>query len=468
MRILSLLLLILLLAGCSREPSSSLKQIKKEGTLIVVTRNSPTTYYIGPDGETGLEYDLAKGFADFLGVKLKIVVADSFNDIIPMVVRGEAHLAAAGLTITEERKRMVHFGYPYQEITPQVVYRTGTNTHGPKTIKDMIGKQMEVVAGSSHVERLQQQKKKYPALTWKENSELESEDLLNLVWEQVIDYTVADSNEFRLNQRFNRELRVAFNLNGPESLAWAFPYDEDDSLYKASLTFFHKLKETGELDQLLDRYYGHIDKLGFVDTRNYLRHVKTKLPEFKKLFIHAGKFYDMDWRLLAAIGYQESHWNARARSPTGVRGIMMLTLATAKQLKIKNRLDPEQSIYGGAYYFRRIKDKIPERITEPDRTWMALAAYNIGYGHLEDARKITQMRGGDPDKWIDVKSNLPLLSQKKWYKKTRYGYARGREPVRYVQFIRNYYDLLVWTDEKEKSFLNTPKGDSPEIDSPVL
>jgi membrane-bound lytic murein transglycosylase F len=147
---------------------------------------------------------------------------------------------------------------------------------------------------------------------------------------------------------------------------------------------------------------------------------------------------------------------------------MMLTLDTAGQLDVDNRLDPDQSILGGARYFRLVKEKIPDRIPEPDRTWLALAAYNVGFGHLEDARKLTQKLGGDPDKWVDVKKTLPLLSQKKYYSQTQFGYARGQEPVTYVENIRSYYDLLVWTDEQDKRHNIQPPTDFITLDSPVL
>ena len=142
------------------------------------------------------------------------------------------------------------------------------------------------------------------------------------------------------------------------------------------------------------------------------------------------------------MAYQESHWNQHATSPTGVRGIMMLTKATAKQMNVSDRLDPEQSIEGGSHYLATRMQKIPARITEPDRTWMALASYNIGLGHLEDARILTQRDNGDPDKWVDVKQRLPLLSEKKWYEKTKHGYARGHEPVIYIENVRHYFELL--------------------------
>ncbi|MEJ2382707.1 MAG: membrane-bound lytic murein transglycosylase MltF [Gammaproteobacteria bacterium] len=466
MRALTAVLVLSLLAGCNGPPKNLLERIKQRGVLVVATRNSPTTYYVGPDGKTGLEYDLASGFAKRLGVKLRIVVPDRFDQIIPMVASGEADLAAAGLTVTEARTKQVRFGPHYQDITQQVVYRRGSSR--PRDIEDLTGGILEVVAGSSHASELKRLAKDHPDLRWKADKDMDSEELLYLVWQQLIDYTVADSNEVALNQRFYPELRVAFNLTDPQPLAWAFARGSDDSLYNAANQYFADLKKSGDLEQLIDRYYGHVEDFDYVGTRLYLRHIKLRLPRLEPYFQAAGRKTGLDWRLLAAMGYQESHWNPKARSPTGVRGIMMLTLTTAKQLDVDNRLDPEQSIIGGARYFAHVKDRIPDRIPEPDRTWLALAAYNVGFGHLEDARKLTKMRGGDPDKWVDVKKTLPLLSQKKWYKRTRFGYARGREPVIYVENIRSYYDLLVWTDGQQHNPVKPPARQIQALDSPVL
>jgi membrane-bound lytic murein transglycosylase F len=191
------------------------------------------------------------------------------------------------------------------------------------------------------------------------------------------------------------------------------------------------------------RHYAHVEEFNYSDIQTFTRRIKTHLPRYEALFKKAGEAVGIDWRLLAAIGYQESLWNERAKSPTGVRGLMMLTQPTAKQMKVENRLDPAQSIRGGSEYIARVLKKVPARIAEPDRTWLALAAYNVGWGHVEDARIITQQNGGNPDRWIDVKKSLPLLARKKWYENTRYGYARGWEPVKYVENIRQYYEYLI-------------------------
>jgi len=141
----------------------------------------------------------------------------------------------------------------------------------------------------------------------------------------------------------------------------------------------------------------------------------------------------------------------------------MLTNATANELGVKDRTNPFESTNGGANYLSRMKKRIPARITEPDRTWMALAAYNVGLGHLEDARVLTQREGGNPDKWVDVRKSLPLLTQKKWYKQTKYGYARGHEPVLYVKNIRNYYDLLIWKYNDKDNIQDTMRRIIPKV-----
>ena len=373
----------MLIAACSEnnsKPLNLLQRIQKQGQLIVLTRNSPTTYYEGPRGKMGLEYELARRFANYLGVRLKVVVPDSFKDILPILIRGEAHIAAAGLTVTRDRKKLVRFGPAYQNIAQQLVYRLGTRK--PRNLSELNGN-LEVVAGSSHIERLKQLIAEYPKLKWKANRKSDSDELLYLVWQQLIEYTIADSNEVALNQRYYPELRVAFDLTKPQQLAWAFRYSDDDSLYNAATAFFRKIKANGVLEQLRERYYGHVRNFDYINTRLYLRHIKTRLPRYRKLFEDAAREQKLDWRLLAAVGYQESHWNPKARSHTGVRGIMMLTRSTARQLNIRNRIKPENSIFGGAKYLRFIINNAPDGLKEPDKTWMALASYNVGRGHLQ-------------------------------------------------------------------------------------
>lgn len=460
MRFIPVIILALLLGTCSEQPNR-LAQVKQAGVLRVATRNSATTYYQGPHGPTGLEYDLAKRFAESLGVKLQLVVPDRFEDVLRDVIYGDADFAAAGLSITEARRANLRFSPPYETVTQQLVYRYGdTPPTGPE---DLIGKKLVVVAGSSFVESLEKLRERYPALEWTEDPNAEASDLLAKVANGEIDYTAADSTEVALNQLYYPELRVGFDLHDSEPVAWAFLRREDDSLYEAAVAFIERMRESGYLAQLNDRYFGHTDQFDYVGTRIFMRDIESKLPAYRAMFQKAAKANNFDWRLLAAVGYQESHWNPEAISPTGVRGIMMLTRSTASAVGVSNRINPYNSITGGAEYLRRVVEKIPERIPQPDRTWMALAAYNVGFGHLEDARVLTEEDGGNPDRWINVRKHLPWLTQRKYFKQTEHGYARGLEPVLYVENIRRYYAILVFASSSDDGAM-LAKGDEKNTD----
>ena len=443
---------------------SSLDQIRQNGELVVITRNGPTTYYEGLDGKTGFEYDIVKKFAEHLDVKLRIKLPDNFSDGIPMLNGGQADLIAAGLTITEARKALIRFSPSYQKITQQLIYKKGTRKR-PRSVEDILDGRLYVVAGSSFEERLLALQQEHANLQWQPTDELDVEQLLQSVNTEKIDFTIIDSNEFELNRRFYPELRVAFDISEPQYLAWAFRNDRDDNeLYAAAVAFFDDIEKNGTLTYLLERHYGYARQFKPVVTTIFMRHAQERLPPYQYMFEDAGQETGLDWRLLAAVAYQESHWVTNAVSPTGVRGIMMITGKTAGQLGVRNRLDARESISGGARYLKMLKDKIPADIPDPDRTWMALASYNVGFGHLEDARKITESQGGDPNKWLEVKKYLPLLSKSKWHKRTKHGYARGSEPVVYVRNIRSYFDLLVWMDERK----NKEKLKSPALDPKLV
>lgn len=440
------IILIALNACAPQKPA--LQHIRDAGVLHVLTRNAATTYYIGPRGPVGLEYDLVKAFANHLGVSLKISTEDNLKTMLSKVQDNEVDFAAAGLTITAERQKTLRFSESYQSITQQIVYNR--RFPRPKNMEMVVEGMMEVMADSSHVEKLEELKKDYPGLSWDENETAGSAELLNLVAEGLIDFTIADSNEILLTRRFHSSLRTAFDISKPQQLAWAFAKDGDNSLYLEANKFLKEYKKSGQLAKLLKRHYNHARNYQYAGTITYLAHVRYRLPRYQELFETAGEVNDLDWQLLAAVAYQESHWNPRAISPTGVRGIMMLTNATAKDLGIADRTVPAQSIKGGAQYIRELSKKFSPELDKQDRLWFTLAAYNVGYGHVQDARKITKRRGGNPDKWVDVKESLPLLRQKRWYKNTRYGYARGNEPVKYVENIRSYYDILHWHLAKGK------------------
>ena len=436
-----------MLGACVEKPST-LERIKEDGVLRVVTRNSPATYFQDRNGETGFEYELVKRFADDLGVKLEIETADNLDDLFSQLGKPSGPvLAAAGLVSSEQRKGQARFSHPYLEVTPQIIYRNGKTR--PTNAAGLVGKRILVLKGSSHAEQLAELKKQYPGLEYEESDQVEVVDLLRMVDEGQIDLTLVDSNELAMNQVYFPNVRVAFDLGDSRDQRWAVAAGEDNSLLNEINEFLDKVQKNGTLQRLKDRYYGHVDVLGYVGAYTFAQHLQERLPRFEKHFRTYAKQEQVDWRLLAAIGYQESMWQPEVTSKTGVRGLMMLTQRTAQAMGVSNRLDPVQSIRGGAKYFMHVKEQLDDSIKEPDRTWFALAAYNVGGGHLDDARKLAEREGLNPDKWLDVKKMLPRLSQKKWYSKTRYGYARGGEPVHFVANIRRYYDILTWVTQPQ-------------------
>ncbi len=461
------LILLIFLVGCSPD-STQIERIKKDKKLTIVTRNSPATYYEGPFGPTGLEYDLATGFADYLGVPLEVVTENNPASMFQLLEAGEVDIAATGLVITEARKKFLRFSASYLNITPQLVYRIRKGNRKPEKIEDIIGRNIRVTSDSPYIEMLKNLNKKHPGLNWHESNEHSTDELMRQVQSEIIDYTVAGSTEIKFKQHFYPGLAVAFDLGKPDKTGWALHRSADYSLLNEVQAFFARIKRDGTLETLINKYFERARPLNYVGTKVFMHHITNRLPNYLGSFKKSAEKYDLDWRLLAAVSYQESHWDSEAISPTGVKGLMMLTSDTANFIGIKDRRDPEQSIYGGAKYLRYMINKIPSRITEPDRTWMALAAYNVGYGHLEDARKTAQGRGNNPDKWDDVKESLPLLSKEKWYSRTKHGYARGNEPVIYVSNIRNYLDLLVWYDESATKLVKEPFEVPLDTNSPAL
>ena len=416
-----------------------LSRIRSNGKLIVLTRNAPTTYYEGADGPRGFEFDLVSAFADHLGVKIELKVLDSIAEILREMEKGEGDIAAAGLTRTEEREKRFLFGPSYYTVQQELVCRR--NSKIPRTIEDLPNFQMLIISGSSYLERLKELQVRFPSIQWETTDDLSTEQILEKVWKRELDCTVADRNIVAINRRYYPQLIVPFPISGEQPLAWVLKNGGED-LKTEIKNWLGEFQKSGRLELLRNKYYAHVEIFDYFDVAVYHKRIRTRLPLYREWLQQAGKKYRIPWTLLAAQGYQESHWDQEARSPTGVRGIMMLTQRTAESLGVSDRTDPYQSIVGGAKYLARMIKRVPDTVAEEDRLRFALAAYNVGLGHMWDARKLAVRLGKNPDIWPELKTVLPLLSQKKYYKQLKYGYARGTEPVRYVERIENYRDIL--------------------------
>ncbi|MFQ3198436.1 MAG: membrane-bound lytic murein transglycosylase F [Paraglaciecola sp.] len=462
-RYFSILTLLLFISACgdSKQPDS-LQHVLDTGVLRVGTTYGLTTYYNGPTGPEGFEYELAAGFADYLGVKLEIFPYYTAHELFPQLDNSHIDVIAAGINVTPERYANFRFGPAYQTVSQKLVFKQGNIR--PREISDLTGN-LTIVAGGAHSETLRHFKLENDALQWTETNDRDAEELLEMVLDSELDYTIADSNILALMRRRYPELSIGFSLSSAQGIAWATSKNRDNALRAAVIEYFGQIYTDGTLAALEDKHFGHVRKFNYVETREFIRSANEVLPRYRSLFERYAN--DLDWRLLAALSYQESHWKPNATSVTGVRGMMMITLNTAKDLGVNSRLDPEQSIAGGSRYLASLLTRIPDRIPFPDRLWFALASYNIGLGHLEDARVLTERQGGNPDMWVDVKKRLPQLRQKKYYKTTRYGYARGNEAVIYVANIRRYYDTLVWLNEQQPKPLKQLQESSPAVPSSV-
>jgi membrane-bound lytic murein transglycosylase F len=412
------------------------------GELVVLVRNGPTTRFLGADGKfSGMEQDMLEMFAKELGVRLRVIERTNFADILPALRRNIAHLAAAGLSATDEGRSRLIYGPAYLSVQKVVAYNT--DQPRPRSVRDLAGKRIAVVAGSSSAEQLGLERANVPDLLWDEVPVADSMTLLDQLSDGKYDFVITDSHIVELAQNFSPNIGKAFTLGGPDTLAWALPNDADPLLVNQVKDFFRRINANGSLRILLDRYYGHIERLNQADVFAFLQRRTSVLPQYRDVFHEAQELTGIDWRLLAALGFQESHWNPLATSPTGVRGLMMLTSETADRMGVTNRLDPRQNIIAGARYLKILKDALPGRIGEPDRTWMALAAYNVGFGHLEDARILAVRRGLNPDSWLELRKMLPLLARSDYYTTVKRGFARGGEPVILTENIRNYFDILM-------------------------
>lgn len=431
-----------------RLPMTPLKAPRVSGELVILTLRGPTTTEDIPQAgkhkdetQTGFEHDLATLFAKELGVVPRFVVMPSYQKLLAALEQGRGHIGAAGLVPTVDLRAKFAFGPSYKLVQYQLVYLT--DEPRPRSLKDAAGKRVTVIAETPAHDLLRELTGEFPAIAIDVIAhDADADELLRRIETRASDFAVVDSSAFAVSKRVHPDLGVAFNIGRENKIAWAFSPIADEDLRTSAVAFFDKLRNNGTLNRLLDRYYGHINRIQAVDAEAILEKIQGVLPKLRPLFHEAQLLTGLDWRIIAAIGYQESHWDPLATSPTGVRGLMMLTEDTADRMKVKNRLDARESILGGAKYIVLLRDLIPIRISEPDRTWLALAAYNQGYGHLEDARVLAQRLKLNADSWLDVRKAYLKLKEPEHYEQLKHGFARGDEAVQFVENVRNYTDII--------------------------
>ncbi|QOY52436.1 membrane-bound lytic murein transglycosylase MltF [Candidatus Sulfurimonas baltica] len=425
------------------EMPSLLETIKKTKLLNVVLLNSPSTYYIGPNEAQGFEYDLLNSYATSVGVELNITTANTTKEAIELSKSPNIHITSASLAKTKMREKNFNFGPSYFEVQEQVVCYRGMLWDGvfPKDVEDLAGLRIIVGEDTSYSETIQRLQEDGFDINASFTSEFSTEELLEKVASNEIDCTIADSNIYSINQRYFPNIALAFAISNREQLAWVLAPNSKE-LEANMYSWLNGFNQSGEMARLKDHYYSFVQFFDYYNTKMFYKHIKSRFPKYRDYFKEFGKKYNIPCSVLAAQSYQESHWNPNAKSFTGVRGLMMLTLSTAKQLGVKNRLDPKESIVGGTRHLNQMIKNVPIEVMGEDRLKFALAAYNIGMGHVQDAQTLAKIMGLNQNIWSDLKKALPLLSQKKYYKKLKHGYARGSEPVKYVDSIYDYRGIL--------------------------
>lgn len=434
-------------------------QVTQRGQLNVAIRESEGIYWPSGQKFSGFENDLLIDLQQQLDIPIQIFAVRDIDDLYRALEVGAVDMA---LPATSMGETDLPHSIPYTSTVIGLV-QSKTETQKRDLIRTGI---LDQIAHQDIISALKKNLTNSDQIY--ERGRLSAE-LFTLVELQELEQALVDERDFRLQQHAFPDLSFT-PLNFPErNIRILFQPNEDQSLSCKVDRVLSQMRKNGVLSQMEDRYQGEALEFNYVDNLTFAKHMKNRLPGLEKLFQQYAKDYAIDWRLLAAIAYQESHWRANAKSPTGVRGLMMVTRNTAAEVGITNRLDPAQSIKAGAQYLTSLKNRVPSRITEPDRTWFALASYNVGAGHLEDARKITEALGDNPDIWIEVRKHLPKLALKDYYPWTRHGYARGSEPVVYVANIRRFYEKLKLAYPTEEKQIEPDRLDQlPEANVPVF
>lgn len=428
--VIAWLLLSLGLTGCKEESHASFNRILQRSELRVALPRDALNNL--KQGDTHLEYELARRFAAHFSLTLRLIPTDTPEDSQTLLRQHQVDLAM-GLALTSERLREFRFAPAYQQIQTYLVYRQGNLV--PKSFNQLPGK-LIISSQSHHAELLQALQSQYPDLRWQQDDELSQEELAEQVVNGQLELTLVDSSLLSNLQRVRPELVTSLTVGSATDLAWALAPSDEDSLQAATLEFFNQINQTGLLAQLRERFYGEIGSFDSIDARSFIEAATRILPRYKMMFQEAEQG-SLDWRLLAALGYQESRWDPLATSPTGVRGMMMLTLNTSRHVQVQDRTNARQSIQGSSRYLQQIDEQLGDEVKGQDRLWLMLAAYNIGPGLLEQSRRKLQRAGGNANHWPHVRDALKHN-------------PATRSAVKYVEKIRHYYEILSWLERQQR------------------
>lgn len=441
------LAVVIALTGCGRDPPSPGRIDPVElGRLVAAIVPGPDTYFMDAEGKpAGFEYDLLKRFANSLNVSLELRIMREHDDAIRAGEMATVHVVAIGANGIPPPGPLVA-GPPYQSVQPVLVYRI--DEPQPLNWRDL-EEQPVLTTPDQPIAEFAADDSKIREVSIRFAPVPSPRKLAESMVAGAAHYGILYRHTLAILRNVYLDIDAAFPIGRARELRWRSP-KSNIALSDKVERYFALIKKDGTLARLLDRYYGHTQRVDAQAAEAFQDKIKRLLPTLREMFQGAQQSTGIEWRLLAAIAYQESQWDPRATSPTNVRGMMMLTEDTSAQLKVTDRLDPAQSIAAGAQLVAQLKQLVPERIREPDRTWIALAAFNLGYAHVEDARVLAQQQKLNPDSWTDLKKVLPLLAKPEFAAKAKRGFARGGQAVIFVENVRAYYDILTQLEQPHR------------------
>jgi membrane-bound lytic murein transglycosylase F len=412
--------------------------------VVMLLRPGPATWFAdAADRGAGIDYELALRFAQQRGLDVKIVPSANPTRRLNQGGSG-AKMGGGGIyrspaASPSARAEPLLYSSSYTSVSPVLIYNV--DGYRPESWKDLAGESIGLLADSSLVAELAKLREAHPEVEWQLLELPTTEALISQVSDGTLSYAIVASNEADAARNVYLSFETGFQVGPKLDLVWAFPATQA-KLRDEVDAFFASARRDGTMQRLIERYYTYVP-VPRLDAGVFHDRIKSTLPQIRAHFERAQDATGVEWRLLAAIAYQESKWDGQATSETGVRGLMQLTEETAKRLGGVDRLDPQASALAAARYLHDLKERLPPRIAEPDRTWLALAAYNIGIAHLEDARILAQKQKLSADRWSAVKKTLPLLALPEYYEDSKFGYARGGMPVAFVDRVRAYYGILL-------------------------
>jgi len=428
--------------GQDKQFTGDFNQIRKRRVLRVLLRNNAASYFLYRGELMGFEYELAREFANYHGLRLEVVVPPSYRELTTWLLEGKADIAMGFLEPDDLQRRLgIDYSDPYHYARQHIVVHKDDNA---MSLADLDYRTVFVRHHSHYWERLSRLQKEGAGFSLRATADnVETEQLIQLVARGKYKATMADEHQLDIELAKSASVRSAYALEQeiPHSIALR---QRNPKLKQALNKFVKRIYKSEFYNVTYTEYFKNRSSVQRLARGRIVDALKGQISPYDKLVRKYSDHYGFDWRLVTAQMYQESKFNPKAKSHIGARGLMQLMPRTAKEMGIKDISDPASSIRGGVKYLDWLRDRFDTDLAISDRLWFTLASYNAGAGHVQDARRLARQLGHDPDRWFDHTEQAMLLLEKKQYaKKARYGYVNGSEPVNYVRDIKQRFEAYI-------------------------